>query len=251
MRSAMAGLPGEQGAGRLHEALGRIAPAVMLRPERDPQLLEHVHGHGVRAQPDQDAGGLHGHDVGDAHGVVQVGLRIVDDHGPGRGQRLDLGPVDVHGVGGDRLRAEDAGAPQPLDDAQAVPGQAVFLVARGLGAVDVAAHAQVGGQGRGAGERLVREGEGGVQADQRPQVLAAPLAAEAHGVGVLGQPLGGGLARRPGPRSRRPGRCAGRFPCPPGRCAPGSRGSPRGWRGGRSGSSCRWRTAASIMIRAL
>ena len=53
---------------------------------------------------------------------------------PRLGQRLDLGRVDMHAVGGDRLRAEDAAPPQPLDDADAVLGQAVVLVARGLGA---------------------------------------------------------------------------------------------------------------------
>ncbi len=87
------------------------------------------------------------------------------DPGAGLGQHLDLTPVHVDAVGGDGARTEETCLVQSVDDALAGLTQTVFLVGHVLGGVDVESQARFGGGGDAVGERLVRQGQGGVEAE--------------------------------------------------------------------------------------
>ncbi len=79
-------------------------------------------------------------------------------------QDVLLVSVNVHAVGGDGPRAEDACLLQPLYHSQAGAAQAIPHVGHVLGHVDVKAGTQRRGSLHAASQRLVGEGQRGVQA---------------------------------------------------------------------------------------
>ena len=99
---------GEQRRDDLGEANRRVLGAEMLGPKRHAQLLQHVRGHGIRAQAHQDAPLHQREDVCNAHRVVQVRLRIVHHCGLRLGQEVHFPAIHMHAMRGDALWTEDA-----------------------------------------------------------------------------------------------------------------------------------------------
>jgi hypothetical protein len=77
------------------------------------------------------------------------------DPGAGLGQAGDFTGVHVDAVDSDRLRAQDPGIPQAVDDPFAAPTEAIVLVGGVLGDVDVEAQAQVPRRGDAIRQRLI------------------------------------------------------------------------------------------------
>ena len=124
---------------QLREAGGWIVCPQMPGPEGNPQFLEHVCRHRIRAEAHEDAAPDHRPDVGDPHGIVQVGLGIVYDRGPRFGEDVHFPAAHVHAMGGEASFAEYPKFFQPFDDPELVPTPAVILVALRLGHVNVKA----------------------------------------------------------------------------------------------------------------
>ena len=82
------------------------------------------------------------------------------------GDGSDLGVVEADAVGEQRTVVEHARAREPVDDADTAAGERIALVSAVLGRVDVEPDRMPRGDLRAAGERLVREREGRVSADE-------------------------------------------------------------------------------------
>jgi hypothetical protein len=94
------------------------------------------------------------------------------------GQQVDFAGVEVHGMHGDQLRAEQAQAAQPLDRAYAVLLQAFLDLVNGFVDVHVDRDFQLGGQGGDLFEGLVGHGVGCVrrQAEIKQWIAAQGVA---------------------------------------------------------------------------
>ena len=171
----------------------------------DARLREEVGVHAVRPERDARAERLR---VGVPDGVLEVAARVVDDPGAGllRPPRSSARQVDA--VREDRLRPEGAGLLEAREGAR---------VAAVLGDVHVEPGCRAPREIRRGGERLVRDGEAGVEADHRGQALPdRPFA--------LGEALARALGAVP---IRRAVAERGRHARPRAPPARGRRGSPR------------------------
>ena len=118
-----------------------------LGTEGDLEGFQHVVGVGVRAHAQEDPGLVEREHRADAHGVAHVALGVVDDHGVGVFDELDLRRIHVDTVTEDGFRAENSVILQPLHGAAAVVLQTVVHVVHALGDMDVIARAAVVGLG--------------------------------------------------------------------------------------------------------
>ena len=120
----------------------------------------------------------------DADGVGHVGLGVVDNHGVGILDKLDLSRVHMDAVAENSLVAQDTVVVQTLHGAAAVVLQAVIDVIHALGDVDVIAGTAVIGLDH-AVEGLVGDGEQRVAAEHGGKHRVLLLLAVGDPVGVL------------------------------------------------------------------
>ena len=181
------GVVREQGARNFRKSDRRVFVREMLAPQRHAQLFEHVRGHGIRAEADEDAPPAHRDDVRDADGVVHVRLGIVHHRRPRLRQQIHFPAIDVDAMRRDRVVAENPAPLQPFDHPQARGAPRRILVALRLGDVNVKAGVQLVAETPGLLQRRVRQRERGMQAEERLDAIIVPLAATADEGRVLRQ----------------------------------------------------------------
>jgi len=162
----------------------RQAGVQTLHAERGLEGLDHVVRPGVGAETDQDAVLCERKHGADADGIGHVGFGVVDDHGVGVLDELDLRRIHMDAVAEDGFLAEDAVVVQALDGAAAVVLQAVVDVVHALGDMDVIAGAAVVGLDH-AVEGLVGNREERVAAEHGGEHRVLFLFAVGDPVGVL------------------------------------------------------------------
>ena len=128
----------------------------------------------------------HAGHVGQPHRVVHVRARLVRHPGPRLVQDVLLVFVQMDAVDRDGTRPQDVELLQPFHHAQVVLAQALVLVGLVLGDVDVEAGAQPCDGSPAGFQRLIRDGERGVQPERRAQLRVAFLAAALDEAHVLG-----------------------------------------------------------------
>ena len=162
----------------------RQAGVQALDAERGLERFDHIVCPCVGAEAEQDARLGQRQHRADADGVGHVGLGVVDDHGVGVLDELDLRGVHVDAVAEDGLLAQNAVVVQALHGAAAVVLQGVIDVVHALGDVDVVAGAAVVGLDH-AVKRLVGDGEQRVAAEHGGEHRILLLLAVGDPVGVL------------------------------------------------------------------
>ena len=162
----------------------RQAGVEALDAERGLERLDHIVGPCVGAEAEEDAGFRERQHRADADGVGHVGLGVVDDHGVGVLDELDLRGVHVDAVAEDGLLAQNAVVVQALHGAAAIILQAVIDVVHALGDVDVVAGTAIVGLDH-AVEGLVGDGEQRVAAEHGGEHRILLLLAVGDPVGVL------------------------------------------------------------------
>ena len=118
---------------------------VSLDDQEDLHALQHVVGIGIGAHADGDPFFHHLQDRGAAHCVAHVGLRVVDDHGPGRLDDIHLGGAHMDAVAEQGPVPQDPVVEEAVHRPAAIVAEAVIDVIHALGDVDVeAGHAVIG-----------------------------------------------------------------------------------------------------------
>ena len=174
----------EQHAGHFAPCDVRQAGVQALDAERGLERLDHVVRPCVGAEAEQDASLGQRQHRADADGVGHVGLGVVDNHGMGVLDELDLSRVHMDAVAEDGLVAQDAVVVQALHGAAAIVLQAVIDIVHALGDVDVIAGTAIVGLDH-AVEGLVRDGEQRVTAEHGGEHWILLLLAVGDPVGVL------------------------------------------------------------------
>ena len=188
------GVVAEQHVAGLAERDARIGERGALQQVGDAGGGNHVRGHAVGAEAEQDAFLQQGQHLLGADGVVHVGFGIVNHHGAGGGDEVHFGFVEVDAVDEEGVLPGEAELVQALDDARAVLGDAVGLVGEVLGDVDVdaglrfVADARRGFEG-GVGERHLR-----VEAEERGDLAVLGRLRFLDEAGVFGDAIGGDVA---------------------------------------------------------
>ena len=162
----------------------RQAGVQALDAERGLERFDHVVRPCVGAEAEQDARPEKRQHRADADSVGHIGFGVVDDHGVGVLDKLDLSRVHMDAVAEDGLLAQDAVVVQTLHRAAAVVLQAVIDVVHALGDVDVIAGAAIVGLDH-AVEGLVGDGEQRVAAEHGGEHRVLLLLAVGDPVGVL------------------------------------------------------------------
>ncbi|MBV6466300.1 MAG: hypothetical protein PGMFKBFP_01607 [Anaerolineales bacterium] len=148
---------------RLRECDARVAVVETMEQVGGAHLGEHVRVHAVRAESHQDALAEHLQDLRHADRVVHVRFGVVDDAGPCVGDNVHLFLVNVDTMHEDGFLARDVQPMQTLHGRDAVLFERILAVGRVLRDVDVAADARVSRDADALLNRVVRDGERGVQ----------------------------------------------------------------------------------------
>ena len=136
----------------LEEHVGDFAPAYIgqariltLCGESYLDGLQHVVGVSVGTHAQEDAGLVQGQNGAGAYCITHVGFGVIDHHGVGVLNDLDLGGIDVDAVTQDGLGSQNAVILETLYGTAAVVLQAVIYVVHSLGNMDVIAGSAVVG----------------------------------------------------------------------------------------------------------
>lgn len=136
----------------LEEHIGDLAPAYIgqagvltLCAESHLDGLQHVVGICVGTHAQENAGLVQGQDGTGAHRIAHVGLGVVDYHGVGGLDDVDLGGVHMDAVTQDGLGPQDAMVLETLYGTAAVVLQGVINIVHALGNMDVIAGSAVVG----------------------------------------------------------------------------------------------------------
>ena len=116
-----------------------------LDDQEDFHALQHVVGIGIGAHADGDPFFHHLKDRSAADGIAHVGLRVVDDHGPGPLYDVHLGGAHMDAVAEQGPVSQDPVVEQAVHRPAAIVAETVIDVVHALRDVDVeAGHAVIG-----------------------------------------------------------------------------------------------------------
>ena len=188
------GVVAEQHVAGFAERDARIGEGRALEEVGDAGGGDHVRGHAVGAEAEQDALLQQRQHLLRADGVVHVGFRIVDHHGAGLGDEVHFRFVEMDAVDEERVFPGQAELVQALDDARAVLGDAVGFVGEILGDVDMDAGLGLGADARGGFEGGVGEGHLRVEAEERGDLAVLGGLGFLDEAGIFGDAVGGDVA---------------------------------------------------------